>query len=379
MSKGKRRQDVRGIVLFVVLGAVFVMALFSRQADISDLVFTNKELVEAVDSSVESTEGESNDTLEIRPEDNLCNALVALDVDQTQTDYEEEMRSVQQQLLVSDNPEHILTAALLEGDLQNQVRMVGRLFAATSNNVLVVWHSLQICSQLDAGTPACPIQTLERRLLSLDAINSEAWAKVAANRYSRGDQDGALDALRQAGSAASSSIHWVDTIEMVNRAFGVVPLTFAESVQYSFGIAGASVPTYQQTRMCYAKFATSDEWARACMDYAELLERQAETAMGAGFGRSMQQTMAKALNDEERLQQITERQGQEQPDAEGGITAAQGSWAMLVLSPAEFTTYLADLRNHGEERAQVLAEQRVPNFMKRTGLDQCAPWLAPAP
>lgn len=379
----KDKQGIRGILLFVVLGAVFVVALFSRQSDISDIVFTNKELVEAEDFSTESAGAEAGAASKVLPEDNLCNALAALEAESSQAEYAIQMQAVQQRLLVSDDPEHILTAALLEEDVRNQVRLIGRLFAATSKSALVVWHSLLVCSSLDSASAACPTEKLEQRLLALAADNSEAWVNIAANRHARGDHSQALEALGQAGAAASSSAYWADTIEMVHGAIAVAgDFSFAERVQYSFGIAGSNLPTYDQvTNMCSTRSADSADWARACLAYGELLEGQAETAMGAAVAQDIQSIASTALKDEVRLSDLKQRSVLELAAKRSAaldpaaIAMGNASEAMLLLSPAELANYLADVRKHGEIRAQVLSQQRVPAFIKRTGLDECAPWL----
>jgi hypothetical protein len=369
----------------VVLGAAFLWAIFNRQSDISDLVFTNEELVDETEATTKAADPESTGVTAVLPEDNLCNALSALDVEQSQADYEIQMRAVQQRLLVSDDPEHLLTAALLEGDIRNQVRMTGRLFATSSDDVLIVWHSLQICSDVAPPTPACPTEKLEQHLLSLDADNSEVWAKVAANRHSRGEQDKALKALRKAAGATTSRVHWVDTIELVQRAVAFAgDFSFAASVQYGFGIAGSNLPTYGPiVGMCSTSSSISDEWARACLAYGELLEGQAETAIGVAVGLDIQSLALTALNDAVRLTEIKGRSAlaleEKRSNALDPAVIAMGSAgeAMLMLSPTAFASYLADIRQHGEVGAQALSEQQVLGFIKRTGLDECAPWLDP--
>jgi hypothetical protein len=230
-----------------------------------------------------------------------------VDVEQAIADYEREMQDVRDRLAASPDPEHRQAAALVERDAQKRIELLHRAMNQSRDSALFLWHAVHICAR-HREQADCPLEAWETRLLTLDGQNSEAWMLAATNRWRAGETDAALRALRRAGTAPVTRSYWPESVALLERAFAVGDMPFAERAGNAFGVTAMNLPDYgPTTRMCRTQSATSREWADACLAYGELAERQGKTMLETGIARAIQQMALEALQDDERLAAVVAR------------------------------------------------------------------------
>lgn len=263
--------------------------------------------------------------------------------------------SLSDTLSVSLSPEHLHLAALLENDPVAQVQFLEQAMASSPSDPFPVWSAIRICSD-SAISPDCPLGAWEQRLVAVDGQNSEAWMRVAANRYAAGETDAALEAMQRAATAAETRIYWPETVEMIERGLSAAgsELSFPERAGMAFGFAAMMLPVYgDYTRMCEDQASQSAEWAYACLSYGELAEFQSKTEIGVSVGRSMQKLALDALGEADNAADIEQRlldRRQERLSIDTEHT--QLIERILISNPTMFSAFLAATRSMGEQAAR---------------------------
>jgi hypothetical protein len=281
-----------------------------------------------------------------------------------------EAAAIRGRLLASSDPEHLAAAALIATEPGDRAALITQALARGSSNPLLVWTAARICSGA-SGRDACPVDELSERLLAIDPQNSETWMLAAVQRLKRGDDAGALDALRCAGAAADSRIYWAETVALVERAYAVASdYPFTERALNAFGIGAANLPRYgDYSKMCTTQSKVSTAWASACLAYGEQAERQGDTVIGVSIARSMQIAALKQLEDPARLAAVLARQQQAQAAARGDPISIADEQLMLS-TPGLLARYLDVLGQQGE--AAAMRWKRTEAARLRAELPPCA-------
>src|SRR5690606_20897230 len=129
--------------------------------------------------------------------------------------------------------------------------LLNRAISISPTDPHMLWAGVQFCSAPE-NSKACAGKDWEQRLITIDGSNSETWARVAANRFAAGENEGALEALRRASASSDSRTYWIETIEMTERALQAVSdFGFPERASLAIGVAAAHQPRYADvSRMC---------------------------------------------------------------------------------------------------------------------------------
>ncbi len=281
-----------------------------------------------------------------------------------------ETAAIRGRWLASTNPEHLVAAALLLRQPDDQVAPVKRALETGGDNLVIVWTAARICSAAK-DQDACPAGKLAERLIAIDPLNSETWMFAAVQRLQRGDKAGALAAVQRAGSATESRIYWAETIALMERAFAAASdYGFVDRARAAIGVASANLPRYSDyTRMCTQQSQVSEAWAYACLSYGELAERRGDTIIGELIARSMQISALKRLGDQAKLAEVVAR-GDRAEAARREAVGDRDADVLIFSTPDLFADFLNVLSQQGESAAQQWRHQEAARL--RAELPACA-------
>ena len=210
----------------------------------------------------------------------------------------------------SAEAEHLMVAALLvwRKEPERASLLLGEASRRRPNDAMIAAQHLELCDRF-GGHCAQPRVELERRLIAADKFNGIAWMQVARSRLRRSDEAGALDALRNAASAASFEDNFAEHVLMFDRALAAsAGLASHEALEDAFGFAAAMVNTsYIITTDCRERSGDSAEWQDLCLRLGERLEHGSRTFMGRSIGLSMQTNMYELAGDTRRQKQVADR------------------------------------------------------------------------
>ncbi|MEM9055979.1 MAG: hypothetical protein AAGD86_00805 [Pseudomonadota bacterium] len=268
--------------------------------------------------------------------------------------YNEREQRLLEILSASPIAEHLHVAALLVDDPVSRFELLDAAIARSPGDPFLLWDAVRMCTDSIEAAP-CPLRKWERLLIAADGQNSEAWIRIAANRYADGDNEAALDAMRHASTAAETRAYWTETIEIIERGYAAgSDFSFPERASTAFAFAGAKLPRYRDYfRMCDERSANSADWAYACLAYGELVENQGKSSMGVSIARSIQTVVLKALAEADKAAEVQRRAEAERQvwlrSYEDGDLAEE---MLILLDPTLFHAYLAAIRAEGEVAAR---------------------------
>ncbi|MEM9317138.1 MAG: hypothetical protein AAGA95_21220 [Pseudomonadota bacterium] len=261
-------------------------------------------------------------------------------------------QAVSERLSESTSAEHLHVAALLTDDPERRFTLMDRAIAIDPTDPILVWRAVQMCSGREA--PArCESRDWERQLIAVDGENSESWIQIAANRYTEGDYDSALMALRRASTAAESRAYWPETVEMIERGLAASSDSpFPDRAKMAFGFAAVLLPSYyDQFTMCKDQSQKDSEWAYACLAYGELMEARAREEMSVSLARSIQRVALEASGEKKRAEEMMRRIEVRNRARLESYSERAPVDRLIVSSPSVFSAYLAAVKAEGEESA----------------------------
>lgn len=257
-------------------------------------------------------------------------------------------------LSASADPRHKLIAALLSRNTDAFGDHLLDALAVGADDSLVLWYAFGNCS---GDRVDCNATNLERLITTLDAQNSEVWIRVAVNRYARGDDEAALDAIRRAAAASESRIYWPETMEAAYRALNAAGgFDATDSAILAHGLAASDFPRYQEiTEMCRAQSEISYDWALACLEYGRTSENQSRADLAILVAYFVQESALEALGDDRQLASVKQQRESFRSAPRTTATGADSRVvdAFLMTEPGLFA-YL-DLLKAGTERSAQLA------------------------
>ncbi len=274
---------------------------------------------------------------------------------------EEVARRISERLSVSSSPEHLYVAALQTSDRSEKAALLKRAVDNAPTDAFLVWSAYELCSVADY-LPDCPMAAWEQLLIDADGGNSQVWVRIATNRYAAGDQQGALDAMRYAASAAETRRYWPETIVAVESALAAVGgSTFEERAMTAFGMTAAIPYNLGEIAMCREMSPVNPEWSDVCLRYGQLAERQGKTELGKSLARSIQKIVLTSRGDTEALAVVEQRIQAWRQRRDAQYTAYDPLIEYLLVSvPDFFHAYLDAVKSVGEytARERVAAEIR---------------------
>ena len=376
-----RRVVIAGVVVVLIVG----LLVWDRNSEQQPAVDSSRDaglsIAGGLDDSAESsattvndvsdanTEEESGDDLEFT----TCIRALAANLDFQEDQLEanggrtEAARAAAATLAESPDPEHRLAVELLNRWGPASTAPEGN-FVPALNEPLHIWYRLNSCP-LDEEKK-CNDETLEQALVSLDASNSEAWAVTALGRYRREDMAGALAAMQRAAAGAVSNSYWTETVELIDRA-----LLAATDYEYRSRTTLALGSTFWMQQdlngiilMCDERSAATDEWARACEAYGELIARQHDALEGRRFGAGIQARAARELGYDEYADQL-EASEQERLSNQSLLAFD----IVLMSDPTLLHRHLDNVRTNGQRSAtEDLLARELPPLLDQFGMNDCA-------
>jgi hypothetical protein len=289
---------------------------------------------------------------------------LAKDPEVTDREHDEQSRHIARTLSLSSSAENLYVAALLTTDRTEQAKLLKRAVALAPTDAFLIWSAYELCSVADY-LKNCPMDVWERWLIDADGSNSEAWVRIAANRFTAGDRRGALEAMRVAATSPQTRRYWPDTIEAVERGVAAAGgFHFGQRVEWAFGVTGAIPGSLGEVGMCSEMSAADAEWAHVCLQYGELAERHGKTQLGTSVARSLQKIALTALGDTEGRDAVEQRIAMHRRMSEAEFAAYDPLIEYLLMSNAEFFyAYMDAIRMDGEfaarQRGRAQIRQRI--------------------
>lgn len=168
-----------------------------------------------------------------------------------------------------------------------QMASIERAYQSDPMHPLVLWNAASACSA-DATTGFCADPQVRANIQTVLGNNGEYWALVAEQRYNRGDQDGALDALRRAAVAPEFDNYFMANIRMFQRAFSMIPDTnYTVQTLGAYALSNTIVePGIGMA--CGAEVEARPEWLDACLAVARRYESDGRSISQQQWGARTQ-------------------------------------------------------------------------------------------
>ena len=276
------------------------------------------------------------------------------DLDDQMVEFEAKMDSVSRAFANSDSTDLIHLAAILTDNPEERVALIQRAIQSNPGQAFVYWTAVRICSSAPEDLE-CPLAQWEQRLTELDGQNSETWMRIAANRHTSGDRQGALIAVKNAAAAAESRVYFAETIDLADRGFAASG-NFAqwENAGYAFALAASSLPNYgQYLQPCKTESATSAEWAHTCLQYGKTIEIQSKTIIGRAIALNIQKQALEALGDLEGAASLQQRIEAGRKERRLSLNErSKIAELVLVTNRRVFNAYVSDIATFGESGAR---------------------------
>lgn len=273
----------------------------------------------------------------------------------------------------STDAEHLMAAALMSSwdDSDDALLLLGQAAANDPRDPLVASQILGLC--IEVGSCAGARVEMEQNLIAADRGNSLAWVQVSRSRLKRGDEDGALKALRQAASSTELNGYFVEYTMAFDRALaassGLAPY---ERIVAALGF-GAAVPfdTWLISRDCNDRAAVSAEWRDACLRLGEKLEHDGRTLLSQSVGLGIQISMYKLEGDTRPLEQALVRQKEFKDGYQ--LVSSQSNRAIELRDATMVRKYFEIFAANGElEAMQYLADEVAERLPPDAGAENVA-------
>ncbi|WOJ98190.1 hypothetical protein R0137_06390 [Congregibacter brevis] len=254
-------------------------------------------------------------------------------------------------LSASSTSEHLHIAAHFESDSSEKLQLIERALSINPWEPMLSCGAVQVC--LDV-TPAleCPLREWGQRLVDVDSDNSEAWAMVAANEFSSGRTDVALEALKRASAASESNMYWTDYIGAIERSLAATTNDEFPTRAVT-SMSRAPLPSYGHVlEMCRAAASLTDEWGATCIRYGRLLASQGRTEFGFAIGRAVERVVYEGLGDTDTVAFLKAKALIERKERVAtGVEYSPAFDVLMLSTPEGFHSYLEAIRTKGEATA----------------------------
>lgn len=275
-------------------------------------------------------------------------------------------------LRYSENPEHLLTAALIgsDGETKLDLAVMERALNADPDNPLTLWNFLDACS-LHPEATMCADGSIEKRAILADGGNGLLWGKIAGYRLERGDTSGAYVALIRANTAPQFNGYFIEHVEMLER--GLAAATddpYLERIVSAIGIAAAmALKFYIPIRKCREQAAESAEWLRACLDFGKRLEIDGRTVMSTLLGIGLQKIMYEMSGDTKKKSDADFRLRLYRNTIKS--MNSENVKVVMFYDDQVLADFISEWSAHGELRAHQFVQEEVVRLSKQPGYDPC--------
>ena len=275
-------------------------------------------------------------------------------------------------LVESDDAEHLVAAAYLEGtdDPRRTFELLAQASAMAPKNAFVSWSRLKMCGRLDEQ---CEEEQSEIGELAIanDPGNAAVWANVALMRLRAGEDAEALRALEQAAAAPYLDSFIVAEAMMYDRALAAAT-DISSRDRFSLAWVWAiSLPdgTSSFGQRCHDLAVDSIPWREACLGFHEQLFHR-----GKGYLQRMIALAVQAKMHE----YSANHAGVKRVEAERALLQAhldsnrlQLLDKIVVRDEAMMRTYAEVFRNKGEMAALDYVEEELLRLSADPEYDPC--------
>ncbi len=313
----------------------------------------------------------------------LCNAEEKAPGNSDLTPEEKEARanerdalllSLPERLAESSSAEHLYVAAIFEHDPRQKAELLKHAVANAPTSSFLVWGAFEMCSDSDLAAH-CPMESLEQQLINADGGNSEAWSRIAANRFDDGEHESALEAMQYAATSAVSRTYWPEAIEAVERTLAVASeLSFQERAAMAFRMELAYSRSAEHIAMCEDMSGVSVEWAHVCLRYGQLVEQKGVFELNIVLARYVQAVALAAMDDTEGLETVEERMSAHRKMKENEYAKFTPlAYYLIISNPDLFHAYLSAVRSEGQTSARNRFNVEVARLVEEQPELACVP------
>lgn len=297
--------------------------------------------------------------------------LIPEDVQESLDSWDRQRIEITASLAHSENPEHLLMAALLGsgGEEKLGFSAMERALAADPDNPLTLWNFLASCS-LHPEATVCADGSIEKRAILADGGNGQLWGEIAGYRLERGDTEGAYDALTSANTAPQFNGYFIEHVEMFERGLAATTNEpYLERMVRAIGFAAALVSKfYPVLQGCKEQAVESAVWRQACLEYGERLEIDGGSFLSTMFGTSLQKKMYEISGNTAKIAEADSRY-QLIMDMVQSINSQDGF--VLLFDERILADYTKEWASYGEFRAMQFLQAEVVRLRQQPGYDPC--------
>jgi len=252
------------------------------------------------------------------------------------------------------------------------------VLALDPDNPLILERLLEACINRPESR-VCEERGIVERAAEADGDNGEMWGAIAGYRASRGNTDGALQALRRGASAGTHREYFADVVRVIELglAASAGSLSYVERVIEGIGWAAASTsPWLTAYSACRERVAADPLWRDACLDFARHLEERSQTVLNRAIGISLQAMIAEESGDEAGLAAVREREREYRNWRDEHLTT--DGQIVLMGDERVLRQYLDEFDAHGELASLEYLREEVERLKRLPGYDPC-PAVIPPP
>jgi len=249
--------------------------------------------------------------------------------------------------------------------------------ALDPDNPLILERLLDACINRPESR-VCEERGIVERAAEADGGNGEMWGAIAGYQASRGDTNGALQALRRGASAGTHREYFADMVRVIELGLAATAgnLSYAERVIEGIGWAAASTsPWLTAYSECRDRVAVAPLWRDACLEFARHLEERSQTVLNRGIGISLQAMIFEESGDAATLAAVRERELQSRYWRDQHLSTD----GQIVLTGDErvLRQYLDEFDAHGEPAALVYLRDEVERLKRLPGYDPYPAAISP--
>jgi hypothetical protein len=230
-------------------------------------------------------------------------------VDELLAEFEAQREQMLRVLEKSHDAEHLMVAALAArpDDADSALMLLGNAAFRDPANPMIASQLLDLCLEIGHCSRARP--EMERNLVAADKANVLAWLQVARSRLSRGDEQGALSAMREAAGAAVVDDRLVDYVMTYDRALAASSdlepyARMHAAFMHAAGVFASETMIFED---CRERVPGSAEWNDLCIRVAERLEQDGRTLQMQSIGLGMQIHLYKLVGDTREQERVMDR------------------------------------------------------------------------
>ncbi|MEM7278222.1 MAG: hypothetical protein AAF385_08860 [Pseudomonadota bacterium] len=277
------------------------------------------------------------------------------------------------QLSESADGDHQFAAAIIGMSLDGRNKFFEKANSIDPDNRVYRFLHATECAQ---GEMDCDNDKVLSELVRVDPDNTEALMLRALVRFSANQTDLALNDLRYASTLPATRTYFADVVLTLERALSATGMGFSESSYAAFGLSAASGGPYSDLSLMCTKMGEADEsWRRACMQYFERVEQQADTRLVYAIALGSLNAISQYSVDSAKREAIAARYAAYRERDRKRVREVMKSdfddEFYLYESPRVFNDYLNHMKAHGERSAQQYYEEEVKRLKANGWLSPC--------